>query len=70
LRRLEEGKDALDGPRSRLAAVAKIENESGIAHDLATEASWRYVTDAKEFFYLSKQMHSACPWVGGDSVAC
>ena len=40
-----------------------------LAHDLATEASRRYVSDAKEFFYLSKQMHGACPWVGGDSAA-
>src|SRR5262245_52561071 len=57
LSRLQIGKDALDGQRTRVAAVAQIEDEAGIANGFPAEAGWSDIAPAQEFFHLSQQMY-------------
>ena len=55
---LQEGADSLHGAGARFAAIAKVENEPGIAHHVAAEAGRGGVVVPKEFFNVSKQLHS------------
>jgi hypothetical protein len=57
LDRVQIGEDSGNGFRSRIAPVAKVENEAGIAHGISAEAGWRDIRLAQKFLYLSKQMH-------------
>jgi hypothetical protein len=54
LRGLQELADSGHGLRSRLSAVAQIEDEARVAHNLAPEAGRRELADAQEILDFSK----------------
>jgi hypothetical protein len=56
-RRLQIGANSLDGSRSRIAPVSKIEHKTRISNHFPAESGGRRVVPSKEIFYLSKQMH-------------
>jgi hypothetical protein len=59
LRGLQIGTDARYGRGARVAAVAEVENEAGVAHGVASESGWSRIITAQEFFYFSEQIHLA-----------
>jgi hypothetical protein len=54
---LQIGEDARDRLRSRVSAVAKIEDKARISNDISTESGRSCVISAQEFFYFSEQIH-------------
>ena len=62
VRRLQIGADPRDCLGTRIAAVAKIEDETRIANRFSAESGRSHVTLAKKFFYLSEQMHGVIPY--------
>ena len=66
---LQIGTHPGDRSRPRVAAVAKVEYEPGVADDFPAESGWSYVTLAKKFFYFSEQMHGSVLILVCDSAA-
>src|SRR5690348_9065937 len=59
---LQVSADALDGPRTRVAAVPKIENKTRIPNGFPAESSWGSSILTQKLFHLSEQMHLSCPY--------
>jgi len=57
LDRLDVGQNSFYGSRTRIAPVPQIEDETRIADNIASKTGRSCVALAKEFFYLSQQMH-------------
>jgi hypothetical protein len=53
----EEGSDPLDRSRPRVAAVAEVEHEPGVAHRIPAESGWGGAILAKIFFNFFEQVH-------------
>jgi hypothetical protein len=66
---LQIGEHALDGLRTRVAAVAQIEYKSWITNGIPAESGRSCVIPAKESFYLAEQIHlSFSLWSHCDSA--
>ena len=62
LRGLQIGADTRDGCRARIAAVAQVEHEARISHDISSKTGRSDSFSAQEFFYFSEQMHMPVPY--------
>jgi len=54
LRGLQELTDSGNRSRTGFTAIAKVENEAGVAHGFTTETGWWNVHKAQELLYFSQ----------------
>jgi len=54
---LQIGANAGDRSRPRITAIAKVEHEPRIAHDVPAESGWGGAVLAKIFFNFFEQVH-------------